>query len=56
MIGMAGNARGCERLCCVMQWAVMACGAFLVEDFFAVKTQVGHVADGTLLCENRVRG
>ena len=55
MIGMAGNARRRERLRCVMQWAVMARDAFLVEDFFVVKTQVRHMAGGALPGENRVR-
>lgn len=56
MIGVAGSARGRECLRCVMQGPVMAREAFLVVDHFAVKTKVGHVAGGTLLRENRVRG
>jgi hypothetical protein len=56
MIGMAGNARGRERLRCVMQGAVMARDALLVEDLFVVKTQIGCVAGGALLGENCVSG
>ena len=56
MIGVAGSARGHERLRCVMQGAVMAREALLVDGFFVVKTQVGQVAGGTLLGENCVRG
>src|SRR5579863_8876162 len=44
MIGVAGSARGRERLSGVMQRPVMAREAFLVVDRFAVKTKVGHVA------------
>jgi hypothetical protein len=56
MIGMAGNARGRKRLRCVMQGAVMARDALLVEDLFVVKTQIGCVAGGALLGENCVSG
>ena len=56
MIGVAGSARGRERLRCVMQGAVMAREALLVDDLCAVKPKVGHVAGGALLGENRVRG
>ena len=56
MIGVAGSARGRERLRCVMHGAVMAREALLIDDFFVIKTQGGHVAGGTLLGENRVRG
>ena len=56
MIGVAGSARGRERLRCVMQGAVMAREALLVDGLGAVKTQVGHMARGTLLGEDRVRG
>jgi hypothetical protein len=56
MIGMAGNARGRKRLRCLMQGAVMARDALLVEDLFVVKTQIGCVAGGALLGENCVSG
>ena len=56
MIGVAGRARRRERLRYVMQGAVMACEALLVDDFGVVKAQVGQMAGGTLLRENRVRG
>jgi len=56
MIGVAGSARGRELLRCLMQRAVMARDALLVDDLGVVKTQVGQVAGGTLLRENRVRG
>lgn len=55
MIGVAGSARGRERLRGVMQGAVMAREALLVDDLFVVKTQGGQVASGALLGENRVR-
>jgi hypothetical protein len=56
MIAVAGSARRREGLHFVMQGAVMAREAFLVDHFFVVKTQVGQVASGALLGENRVRG
>ena len=56
MIGVARSARRRERLRCVMQGAVMARKALLVDDLCVVETQGGQVARGTLLRENRVRG
>jgi len=56
MIGVAGSACGRERLRGVVQGAVMARDALLVDDLGVVKTQVGQVAGGTLPRENRVRG
>ena len=56
MIGVAGSARGRERLRYMMDRAVMAREALLVDNLCAVKTKVGRVAGGTLLGENRVRG
>jgi hypothetical protein len=56
MIGVAGSACRRERLRRVMQGAVMAGEALLVDDLGVVKTQVGQVACGTLPGENRVRG
>jgi hypothetical protein len=56
VIGVAGSARRRERLRHVMQWAVMAREAFLVDDFCVVKTQVGQMAGRTLPGKNGVRG
>src|SRR5580704_9824589 len=56
MFGVTGCARGSERLRRLMQGAVMAREALLVDDLGLVKTQVGLVAGGTLLGEHRMRG
>src|ERR1700694_4202949 len=56
MIGVAGSARGRERLSYVMQGAVMTRETLLVDDLCVVKTQVGQMAGRALLCENGVRG
>jgi hypothetical protein len=56
VIGVAGGACGRERLGYVMQGAVMARDALLVDDLCIVKTQVGQMAGRTLLCEDGVRG
>jgi hypothetical protein len=56
MIGVAGSARGYERLRYVMQGAVVAREALLVDYLFVVKTQGGRVAGGALLGEDCVRG
>jgi hypothetical protein len=55
MIGVAGSARGRECLRYVMQRTVMAGQALLVTYLFVEKTHCSRVADGTPLCENRVR-
>jgi hypothetical protein len=55
MIGVAGSAGGRERLGCVVQRAVMACQAFLVDHLFVVKTQCGDMAGGTLFGKDRMR-
>jgi hypothetical protein len=56
VVSVAKSTRGSERLISVMQRAVMAREALLVDDFFVGKTQVGQVAGGALLRENCVRG
>jgi hypothetical protein len=56
MIGVAGCARGRERLRFVMQGAVMARETFLIDYFLVVKTQIGQMAGGALPGENRVCG
>src|SRR5579864_830800 len=56
MIGVTGCARGRKCLRRLMQRAVMAREALLVDDLGVIKTQVGLVASGTLLGENRMRG
>src|SRR5271165_3038774 len=56
MIAVAGSAGGRECFRCVMQGAVMAGQAFLVDHFLIVKTQCGNMAGGALPGENRVRG
>ena len=55
MIRMAGSACGHECLSGVMQGAVMAGEALLVDDLYVVKTQAGHMTGGALLRENGVR-
>jgi hypothetical protein len=56
MIGVAGSAGASEGLTRVMHSPVMASEAFLVDHFFIVETQRGHVTRGALLSEHRMRG
>ena len=55
MLRVTGSASGHELLRCVMQGAVMAREALLVDDIGVVKTQVGQMAGRALLSKHCVR-